>query len=157
MPVTIPEAMKEEHEELHNELRKAIKIPGAVGKAAKHVAEVLHPHFEKENEIALPVVGVARELAEGKTSPDFPKAVELFEKFRAEYDKMLQEHVEIVKALNELEKTARKAKKKAAVEFAKKLKLHAKTEEDLTYPAVLMVGKLLKQGAQAEHAAKATP
>jgi hemerythrin superfamily protein len=57
---------------------------------------------------------------------------------------MLQEHVEIVRALNELERVAAKAKKRNVVEFAKKLKLHAETEEDLTYPAVLMAGKLLR-------------
>jgi len=145
MPLKIPEAMELEHEELHEELRKATRMPGNVGKAAKRVAQVLHPHFERENELALPVIGVARELAEEKTSADFPKALELFEKFKPEYEKMLQEHVEIVKALDELEKVARKAKKAAVVDFARKLKLHAKTEEDLTYPAVLMVGKLLKQ------------
>jgi len=148
MPIGIPEAMMEQHEELHNELRKAIKMPGAVGKAARHVAEALHPHFERENEIPLPVIGIARELAEGKSSPDFPKALELAEKFKADYEKMLQEHLEIVKALDELEKTAKKAKKKAVVEFARKLKAHARTEEDLTYPAVLMAGKLLKQTSQ---------
>ena len=137
--------MEEEHEELHSELAKATKVPGKVGEAAKRVAEVLHPHFEKENEIALPVIGVARELAEGKTSPDFPKALELHEKFKAEYEKMLQEHVEIVKVLAELEKVARKAKKQYVIEFAKKLRLQPKTEEDLTYPAILMAGKLLKQ------------
>ncbi len=145
MPIGIPEAMKEEHEELHKELRRATKMPGQVGKAAKHVAEVLHQHFEKENELALPVIGVARELAEGKTSPDFPKAIELYAKFKAEYEKMLQEHVEIVKALDELDKAARKARKATVVGFVRKLKLHAKTEEDLTYPAVLMAGRLLKQ------------
>jgi len=145
MPLGIPEAMREEHEELHDELRKAIKMPGAVGKAAKRVAEVLYPHFERESELALPVIGVARELAEGKTSPDFPRALELYEKFSVEYEKMLQEHVEIVKALGELEKVAKKAGKADVVDFARKLKMHAKTEEDLTYPAVLMVGKLLKQ------------
>ena len=136
--------MEEEHEELHAELAKAIKMRGKVGEAAKKVAEVLHPHFQKENGIALPVIGVARELAEGKTSPDFPKALELHDKFKAEYEKMLQEHVEIVRTLDSLGKTAKTYKKKDVLEFVRKLKNHAKTEEDLTYPAVLMVGKLLK-------------
>ena len=145
MPVRIPEAMELEHEELHAELRKATRMPGKVGKAARQVAQVLHPHFEKENELALPVIGIARELAEEKTSTDFPKALELFEKFKPEYEKMLQEHVEIVKALDELEKAAKRAKKPAVMSFVRKLKLHAKTEEDLTYPAVLIAGKLLKQ------------
>jgi len=145
MPLIIPEAMELEHEELHKELRKATRMPGKVGKAAKQVAQVLHPHFMRENELALPLIGVARELAEEKMSADFPKALELFERFRPEYEKMLQEHVEIVKALEELEKTAKKAKKASVIAFVRKLKLHARTEEDLTYPAALMVGKLLKQ------------
>jgi len=144
MPLGISKAMEEEHEELHAALAKATKMRGKVGEAAKKVAEVLHPHFEKENEIALPVIGVARELAEGKTSPDFPKALELCDKFKAEYEKMLQEHVEIVRTLDALGKVAETYKKKDVLEFVRKLKNHAKTEEDLTYPAVLMVGKLLQ-------------
>ena len=137
--------MKEEHEELHRELRKITKMRGKVGQAAVRVAEVLHPHFERENELALSVIGVARELVEGKSSPDFPKALELANKFKAEYQKMLQEHVEIVKALDELEKVAGRAKKKAVIRFARRLTAHARTEEDLTYPTVLMTGKLLAE------------
>lgn len=145
MPLGIPKAMEEEHEELHQELRYATKVRGRVGAAAKSVAEVLHPHFERENELALPVIGVARELVEGKSSPDFPKALELADKFRTEYEKMLREHVDIVKTLDELEKAAKTARKQAVIRFTRKLKAHARTEEDLTYPAVLMIGKLLKE------------
>lgn len=146
MPLGIPKAMEEEHEELHEELRSATKIRGKVGEAAVRVAQALHPHFERENELALPVIGVARELVEGKTSADFLKALELADKFKAEYDKMLQEHLEIVKALDQLHKVAKQAKKRNVIDFGRRLKLPAQTEEDLTYPAVLMVGKLLKQG-----------
>jgi hypothetical protein len=146
MPLGIPEGMKEEHEELHDQLRKAIKMPGTVGKPAKLVTDTLHPHLERENELALPVVGIMRELAEGKTSPDYPKALQLCEQFKVEYQRMLQEHAEIVKALGELEKAAKKAKKSGVLDFARKLKMHAKTEEDLTYPGVLMAGRLLRQG-----------
>jgi hypothetical protein len=146
MPLGIPEGMKEEHEELHDQLRKAVRMPGTVGKAAKLVADALHPHFEREDELALPVVGIMRELAEGKTSPDYHRALQLCEQFKVEYERMLQEHAEIVKALGELENAARKSKKLGVLDFARKLKMHARTEEDLTYPAVLMAGRLLKQG-----------
>jgi uncharacterized protein YecE (DUF72 family) len=145
MPIGIPDSMREEHEELHDELRKAARMAGTVGKAAKRVAKVLHPYFERENDLASPVIGIARELAEGKISPDFRKALELSEKFKVEYERMLQEHVEIVKALSELEKAAKKAKKASVADFARKLRMHAKTEEGLTYPTVLMIGKTLKQ------------
>ena len=66
MPLKIPEAMELEHEELHEALRKATRIRGKVGEAAKQVARVLHPHFVRENELALPVIGIAKELAEEK-------------------------------------------------------------------------------------------
>jgi len=145
MPLEIPEAMNEEHEELHAQLTRATKMSGKVGTAAKEVAAVLHPHFEKENELALPVVGLAREIAESKVAADSAKALEQCDKFRLEYEKMLQEHAEIVKTLDKLESVARKAGKRSVVEFAQKLRTHAKIEEDLTYPAVLMVGKLLRQ------------
>ena len=118
---------------------------GAVGKAAQHVAEVLHPHFEKENELALPIVGIMRELAEGKSSRDYSKAAQLFDRFEPEYQDMLGEHIEILAALEELEEEAWKAKNMKALQFARKLKAHAKAEEDLTYPAILIAGKLLKQ------------
>ncbi len=58
---------------------------------------------------------------------------------------MLQEQVEIVKALDELEKAARRAKKQSVVRFVERLKAHARTEEDLTYPTVLMAGRLLTE------------
>jgi len=43
-----------------------------------------------------------------------------------------------------LDKVAKVAKRRKVIEFVRKLKLHAKTEEDLTYPAVLMAAELLK-------------
>jgi hypothetical protein len=145
LPFGIPTIMMEEHEELHDELKRAIMVRGAVGKAAKHVAEVLHPHFEKENKLALPIIGIARELGEGKSSGDYSKAGELFERFRPEYENMLKEHAEIITALEKLEVAARKTKNRSVLKFAHRLKLHAKTEEVLTYPAVLMAGTLLKE------------
>ncbi len=77
MPLEIPKAMVEEHEELHRELLETTKVRGKVGEAAKQVALILHPHFEKENELALPIIGIARELAEGKIPVDSAKALEL--------------------------------------------------------------------------------
>lgn len=143
MPLRIPETMNEEHEELHRDLARATKLRGHLGEAAGRVAKVLRPHFERENEIALPVIGVARELAEGKSSLDFAKALQFAETFRSEYPKMLQEHAEILKALDELEQSAKAAERFDVVRLARRLKLHARTEEDLTYPAVLIIEKYL--------------
>ena len=63
MEFEIPESLELEHEELHRQLVDAVKEGGKVGEAAKAVADVLHPHFEKEEEYALPPLGLLSSLA----------------------------------------------------------------------------------------------
>ena len=48
MEFKIPESLRLEHDELHRQLVKAIEEGGKVGEAAMAVADVLQPHFEKE-------------------------------------------------------------------------------------------------------------
>lgn len=145
MPLRIPRSMKEEHRQLHRELVKTINLGGQVGSAAREVAKTLHPHMERENKLALPVIGATRELAEGKMPPDLSDAFDLSIKFKSEHKRLLQEHAKIEKALNKLERAAMAAKRRDVVRLAKRLKLHAQTEEELTYSAVLMAARLLSR------------
>ena len=48
----VPEVLKDEHEELQATLARATREPGALGAAARTVANRLHPHFVKEEEFA---------------------------------------------------------------------------------------------------------
>ena len=43
---------------------------------------VHHPHFEREDELATPIIDVLRDLGEGKTSSEFAKALEIAESSR---------------------------------------------------------------------------
>lgn len=52
--------MEQEHEELHRELRELAEMPSEVRRTAKLVAQVLDAHFERENESALPVIGMTK-------------------------------------------------------------------------------------------------
>jgi hypothetical protein len=137
--------MKEEHRQLHRELVKTMNLGGQVGSAAREVAKTLHPHMERENKLALPVIGVTRELAEGKMPPDLSNAFDLSIKFKSELSRMLQEHAKIVRMLNKLERAAITAKRRDVVLLAKRLKHHLQTEEELTYSAVLMAARLLSR------------
>jgi hypothetical protein len=136
--------MKVEHEELHRELRKATKEKGPLGDAAKAVAEVLHPHFVKEEEYAMPPLGLLSVMAEGRVSARMRDALVMTNKLKAELNQMLKEHKEIVAALKKLVVEAKKEKKAEYVRFADKLILHAQTEEEVYYPASLLIGKYLK-------------
>jgi hypothetical protein len=58
--------LKLEHEELHAELARATQVSGKIGDSTKADAKILHPHFIKEEEYALPPLGLLSLLADGK-------------------------------------------------------------------------------------------
>lgn len=62
MRFEIPAAIKAEHEALHTRLEEATREPGAVGETAREVARLLHPHFQREEDYALPPLGLLAEI-----------------------------------------------------------------------------------------------
>ena len=62
MELKIPESLEVEHREEFHRIYRGIKEGGRVGEAAKAVAIILHPHFEKEEEYALPPLGLLSSL-----------------------------------------------------------------------------------------------
>jgi hypothetical protein len=141
----IPESMKAEHAELHEELYAATQVPGPVGEAAQRVADVLHEHFEKEEAFALPPLGLLPGLARGEFGPELRQALPLTERLKADLPEMLAEHQGIVAALDRLVEAAEGAGEPQAVRFAEKLKLHAQTEEQVSYPTAILIGEYIKR------------
>ena len=144
MKLQVPSSIAAEHHELHEELARAIKSGGKTGDAAKIVEQRLSSHFEKEEVYALPQLALLVPLAEGRVSPDMKPAIELSDKLKTEMPKMLQEHKAIVEALNTLKEAAKTENKVQAISFAEKLWAHAQNEEQVMYPAAILVGEYLK-------------
>ncbi len=144
MDVAIPKSLVQEHEELHEELGGAVEVGGRTGDTARALLEVLHPHFVKEEEFALPPLGLLASLAEGKVPAEAASVVVLTEKLKAELPRMHEEHKAVVAALKNLIRAAEDEKKLMYVEFAERLMLHARTEEEVLYPAALLVGEYIK-------------
>ena len=142
--VKIPASLKAEHEELHEELVRATKAGGKTGEAAKAAAKVLHPHFAKEEELAMPPLGLLRALADGPVRPEMAKVVELTDRLKKDLPTMLKEHEAIVGALDRLVEAAKQENQPQARHLAEKLKQHAKTEEEVMYPAAILVGEYVK-------------
>ncbi len=133
-----------EHAELHAELVRATQVKGQIGEAAREVAALLHPHFEAEEAYALPPLGLLEALAQGPVAPEMKEVLPLTDRLRAELPKMLAEHTAIVGALRKLIVAARRARKPEWTRFAEKLILHAQTEEQVLYPAAILVGEYVK-------------
>jgi hypothetical protein len=145
MKFEIPAAMKAEHDELHADLVKATRAGGDTGEAAKALARVLHGHFVGEEEFAMPPLGLLQSLASGAVTQDMADVLKMTDRLEAEMPKMLAEHRAITAALDALIAAARKETKPEVEAFAKRLKLHAQAEEQLAYPASILVGRYVKQ------------
>lgn len=144
MTLAIPAPLKAEHEALHDELRKAIGAGGKVGEAAKAVAQVLHPHFLKEEEYALPPLGMLQTLARSGATPEMAEVVQLTDKLKNDLPHMLDEHKAIVAALERLARAARAENKPGIAHFTQALIQHAQLEEQVMYPAAIVAGEYVK-------------
>ncbi len=150
MKLKTPQSLSSEHQELHAELVAATRAGDKTGSAAQAVARVLHPHFLKEEEYALPPLGLLTELARGKLPPDEETVFAMTDKLRKDLDHMLSEHKAIGIELHRLMEAAKLEKKNAYVHLAEKIMLHAKTEEEVLYPASILIGEYLRLKAGRE-------
>ena len=144
MKFEIPPSLKAEHKELHETLVQYTRLPGKTGAAAKEVAKLLHPHFVKEEEYALPQLGLLPALAKGQATAEMKEAVTMGDKLKQDFEQMLSEHRQIVGALDKLQKAAREERRPEVVRFTEALKLHAQTEEEVLYPTSILISEYLK-------------
>jgi hypothetical protein len=142
--IGIPEALEAEHHEIHARLVAATRTSGTVGVAARKLAAILHPHFQREEQIALPPLGLLAPLARGEYSPEMVRVLPMTDSLRAELPRMLEEHVAIAAATERMGAVARAAKNTEVAALAETLALHARSEEQVAYPAALLVGDIVR-------------
>jgi hypothetical protein len=148
MRFEIPKPLQVEHAELHEKLVEATQEPGAVGEAAREVARLLHPHFVREEEFALPPLALLERLARGEVREDMAAVLPMTRRLKAELPQMLAEHRRIVDALDKLRAAARAAGRLEHERFAEALVLHAQTEEQVLYPAAILAGEFVEHRAR---------
>lgn len=144
MTLKTPGSIQTEHDELHEKLKKATECGGQTQEAAKEVADLLHAHFVAEEAYAMPPLGLLSSLAEGRMPEDAGRAIEMTGKLKANLEHMIGEHREIQKALRTLILEATAEGKPEHAQFGRELMLHAETEEEILYPAALLIGEYLK-------------
>ena len=93
----------------------------------------------------MPPLGLLLSLSRGELSPEMVDALQMTDRLEAELPKMLAEHKAITAALDELAAAAQQEKKPEIEAFARRLKVHAETEEQVSYPASILVSRYVKQ------------
>jgi hypothetical protein len=140
----LPTVLTMEHEAMQEELARASRAGGLTEKAAWHVTRVLFPHVYREEEFAIPPLLLLARLARGEFTPDMESILSKTEVMKKELPRMLAEHKAIVAALRKLLQAAMAEGHTGFASFAQKLILHAQMEEEVLYPASILVGEYLK-------------
>ena len=139
--IKAPPSIAAEHEEIHEQLARAAAEAGELGEAARALERVLTPHFHRENELATPPLGLLRPLASGPPTAAMRDVLPTTRLLERELPQMLREHEAIGRARESFERAAAAAGRGEYVELARKLAAHAQQEEDVLYPAAVLVGR----------------
>lgn len=140
-----PSSLAAEHQELHKTLARASKEGGELGHAAEELEKALAPHFKREEEIATPPLGLLPKLARKQATADMRAVVPMTDSLERELPHMLEEHEGIRAAAARFRAEAARAGREEYVRFSDELAAHARLEEEILYPAAVLVGRYVKQ------------
>lgn len=142
-----PKSIAMEHGELHETLARAAAEGGEIGSAAGELERALAPHFKREEEIATPPLGLLPALAQGDATSEMRSVLPMTQALERELPQMLREHEAIREAVTKLRATAERVGQQDYVRFADNLAAHARQEEEILYPAAILVGRYVAQTA----------
>jgi hypothetical protein len=140
----IPATIREERATIRTELANATKLAGRTGLAARALAALLQPHFDREEQIALPPLALLGPLSRNERVASAAWVVPMTDSLRREMPKMLRDHAAIRLATQRLATAAQSEGQTLVVRFTDKLAEHARAEEELLYPAAIVVGDLVR-------------
>ena len=133
-----------EHEELQQQLVRAFQVGGRTTSAARTVMELTRSHFAAEKQLVFPPLGSLVPLATGGSVPEAGTSINLAERLKSELSGLVSEHKDIVEALDQLALAALDEGHPEIARLAEQLKQRIRLEEEVLYPAAIVVGEYLK-------------
>lgn len=141
----IPEALWLGHDEVRAELVRATAIPGPIGEAAMHVADICLPHMEHEEASVFPVFGLLRDLAVGEVRPEMAEVLPMISAFSARREALGDEHHSMAPAVHRLLLAAYKEDNREIIEFTYNLRMHERMEDQVIFPTVLLIRNYVQE------------
>jgi uncharacterized membrane protein len=136
----MPEALRLRHEAFEAEFAQATKDRGKVGEAARAIERLATAHFAKAKDV-FPPLGLLPLLAQGELTPEMEEAGDIADSLRANMPQIREEHRELVAGLRKIAEAAQLDGSPEYARFAERLIRHIQEEEEVLYPAVLLVGE----------------
>lgn len=144
----VPSSIKQEHNHLLAQIHSFTAYQDSTGLVAIKLDSLMQHHFQEEEDFVLPPLGHLPVLASGEKPAQPNKVIQLTEHLKSQLVHMSAEHQLIKAYLNELKQAADHDHHRAIIEFEKELHNHANTEEEIFFPAAILVGEYLKLNAE---------
>ncbi len=140
----VPSVIKEEHDYLLDKVYKMTLWQDSTGLAAIKLYDLMKHHFAEEEDYVLPPLGLLPLVANGKLPDQMKEVILLTEKVKSHLIHLDAEHQLIKAFADELMQAAATENHPEIIEFEKELEKHAKTEEEVFFPAAILLGEYLK-------------
>lgn len=140
----VPASILLQHQSLLNQIKSFTSFQDSTGRVASRLEEIMLHHFQEEERYVLPPLGLLPELTKGKMPTESDQILQLTDEFRTQFDHMSAEHQFITALVDELTTAAALENHEGISEFVKDLKAHASAEEEIYFPAALLIGDFLK-------------
>jgi hypothetical protein len=140
----IPMSLVQEHAELNTALTAAANLPGETGVAARRVLTLVTPHMKDEQRKVFPLLYLLPLIGTQGVEPWMAELLPIADRSRAAIDAMHRAHGAIRSALDELNLAAWREGHQEYTFLALRIRQHIQMEEEILYPAALVVGDYLR-------------
>lgn len=151
MKTKTPDSIKNGHDNLCLELKEIIALGGNIGEKAQLLNNVMIAHFQKEEKYAFPPLGLLLALSEGHWELDADEAIKISENLKSKLLDLKSEHENISEALHNLRTVANEENNPKVKQFIKDLMIHIDIEDQVLYPATILIGNYLKHMKNYNH------
>lgn len=148
MKLKVPKAIIHGHANIILELNEVLAVGGEIAEKAKQLRDAMVPHFKKEEEYALPPLGLLLAFTDEKWEINAEEAIKMAENLELRLAEMKNDHSDIIDVLNQLKSLGEKEHNYIVKMFVKTVALHIEMEDEVLYPATLLVGNYLKKIAK---------
>jgi hypothetical protein len=152
-----PHALRMEHRHLRDDLARAVADGEGVGDVARAIERTLIPHLKREEESVLRLLGLLPGLARDESIPNSAGIIATAEQFERELPQLQLEHRTIYEATKRLRDVIRRERKPQYQDFADRLWLHVRLDEEVLYPAAIVVGRYVKMSEDPTHRPTSRP
>ena len=140
----VPSSIKKTHATLLEQIHKMTLYKDSSGRVAIKLEGMMEHHFKEEEDFILPPLGLLPLLANDQIPEQSKEIIHLSEKVKSQLNHMSAEHQLIKAYLEELKQASNIENLPEIIEFENEVFKHATSEEEVFFPASILIGEYLK-------------